>query len=404
MPLSAGGDGVAVLETDPAALPPEPASESMSNRLNAARPATPSSPTASTTTASTTTASTTTASTAVVSRRRVLLGSGAVLGGAAAVMLAPVRAEARPQVAESPATPPPVPPSAPPSGAPVPAVTVGPDQARYASLSTGFNQRFTGTPACIAVVTTQEQCLRAVEEALDQGKRITVRGGGHCYEGFVSDNPDGVIIDVSGMRAITQGDDGAVGLQSGCTNWDVYELLYKSYGVTVPAGSCYSVGLGGHVVGGGYGLLSRQHGLSVDFLEAVDVIVVDADRSARLVHARRGDAETGGLHGEQVMEHEGQAFGRGQGVEHDEQGQAHRVGQHSLPLGIRRPAVTRRPARRLTPGGQGFFTAGAAGAQHVQAHPSRHRGQPAAQVLHRTGVRTAEANPRLLHGVVGLGP
>jgi FAD/FMN-containing dehydrogenase len=220
-----------------------------------------------------------------VSRRGVLVGSGLVLGGAATGLLSPGRARAWPGPWPETAG----------TTVGVPAVEVRPGELRYFALTRGYNQRFSGTPAYVAVVTTPEQCLAAVREAVAAGRRITVRGGGHCYEGFVSDNPGGVIIDVSGMRAVAQDPDGGVALQSGCTNWDVYELLYKSYGVTLPGGSCYSVGLGGHVVGGGYGLMSREHGLTVDYLDAVDVIVVDANGGVRCVTARKGDPDTGDL-------------------------------------------------------------------------------------------------------------
>lgn len=135
------------------------------------------------------------------------------------------------------------------------------------------------------MVSSPEQCLSAVRDALRDGRRITVRSGGHCYEGFVSDNPGGVIIDVSGMRRVLATADGLLGLEGGCTNWDVYERLYKARGVTIPGGSCYSVGLGGYIVGGGYGLMSREFGLTVDYLAAVDVIVVNATGAAELVHA-----------------------------------------------------------------------------------------------------------------------
>jgi FAD/FMN-containing dehydrogenase len=216
-----------------------------------------------------------------------LVGSGLVLGGAATGVVLPgwARAGTGPLPNTAGTT----------AGAEVPAVEVRPGDPRYPALTTGFNQRFSGTPAYVAVVTTSEQCLAAVREAVAAGRRITVRGGGHCYEGFVSDNPGGVIIDLSGMRAVAQGSDGGVALQGGCTNWDVYELLYKSYGVTLPGGSCYSVGLGGHVVGGGYGLMSREHGLTVDYLDAVDVVVVDANRRVRVVTARKDDPDTGDL-------------------------------------------------------------------------------------------------------------
>ena len=164
----------------------------------------------------------------------MLVGSGLVLGGAATGVLSPRRAGAEvDSFLDTAGTT---------GAAEVPAVEVRPGELRYPALTRGYNQRFSGTPAYVAVVTTPEQCLAAVREAVAAGRRITVRGGGHCYEGFVSDNPGGVILDLSGMRAVAQDPDGGVALQSGCTNWDVYELLYKSYGVTLPGGSCYSVG------------------------------------------------------------------------------------------------------------------------------------------------------------------
>lgn len=55
--------------------------------------------------------------------------------------------------------------------------------------------------------------------------------------------------------------------------------------MTVPGGSCPSVGVGGHVVGGAYGPLSRRLGYVVDYLCAVEVVVVDADGTARAVVA-----------------------------------------------------------------------------------------------------------------------
>ena len=60
---------------------------------------------------------------------------------------------------------------------------------------------------------------------------------------------------------------------AGNQNWDGYVNLYKSANRTLPGGSCYSVGAGGHIVGGGYGLLSRLQGLTVDWLSGVDILV-----------------------------------------------------------------------------------------------------------------------------------
>ncbi|HTW85192.1 MAG TPA: FAD-binding oxidoreductase [Candidatus Sulfotelmatobacter sp.] len=170
---------------------------------------------------------------------------------------------------------------------------VWPSDPRYAALRTGFNQRWSGTPAYIGLCATPADVRDAVQTALDAGKRVTARGGGHCYEGFVSDNPDGVIVDLSPLHDVYRDPvmGGAYCVEGGCTLWNVYLTLYKQFGVTIPGGSCYSVGAGGHVCGGGYGLLSRKHGLTVDHLIAVEVVCVDANRRAHLVLARRSDAD-----------------------------------------------------------------------------------------------------------------
>src|SRR3981081_2753111 len=83
---------------------------------------------------------------------------------------------------------------------------IGPDDPRYRALSIGFNQRFVGEPAYIQLCASPGQVQSAVQAALDAGKRITVRGGGHCYEGFVSDNLGGAIIDLSPLNAAYRDD------------------------------------------------------------------------------------------------------------------------------------------------------------------------------------------------------
>ncbi|MGK5559089.1 BBE domain-containing protein, partial [Actinomadura kijaniata] len=68
---------------------------------------------------------------------------------------------------------------------------------------------------------------------------------------------------------------------------EVYRRLYLGWGVTVPAGTHGQVGVGGHISGGGYGALCRLHGLSVDYLYAVEVVVVDRAGKVRSVVATR---------------------------------------------------------------------------------------------------------------------
>ena len=65
---------------------------------------------------------------------------------------------------------------------------------------------------------------------------------------------------------------------------DVYTTL-AAKGVTIPAGSCPTVGLGGLVLGGGMGLAGRAFGLTLDRVTSFDVVTADGRR--RRVERRR---------------------------------------------------------------------------------------------------------------------
>jgi hypothetical protein len=169
-----------------------------------------------------------------------------------------------------------------------PGARVYPGDARFPTLIRGFNLRWVGEPKYVELCGSTDQVEKAVKEALANELRITFRGGGHCYEDFVSGNKGGVIIDLSPMGDV-YGDheQGGYCVEGGATLWNVYTRLEREYGVTIPAGSCYSVGAGGHVTAGGYGLLARLHGLTVDYLAAVEVVTVDKAGKVQAVTVSR---------------------------------------------------------------------------------------------------------------------
>jgi FAD/FMN-containing dehydrogenase len=169
-----------------------------------------------------------------------------------------------------------------------PGAKVTPNDPRYPTLVRGFNLRWVGKPAYVQVCGSPEQVRDAVQTALDAKRRVTVRSGGHCYEDFVSRNDGGVIIDVSPLNGVYREED-LYCVESGCILWNVYTQLYKEYAVTLPAGSCYSTGAGGHIIGGGYGLMSRKYGLTVDYLYAVQLVYVTPDGKAELITVTRDE-------------------------------------------------------------------------------------------------------------------
>ncbi|WP_116245111.1 FAD-dependent oxidoreductase [Nocardiopsis sp. FIRDI 009] len=170
--------------------------------------------------------------------------------------------------------------------------SVLPGDARYSTLSRGTNQRWQGEPERIHLVRDTEEVVAAVRAAVGQGKRIAVRSGGHCYEDFTTDSDVRVLIDMSAMSEVAF-DKGrrAFSIGAGARLGDVYQKLYRGWGVYVPAGACPTVGAGGHIAGGGYGVWARRDGLSVDYLHAVEVVCVDSDGSVSAVIATADESD-----------------------------------------------------------------------------------------------------------------
>jgi hypothetical protein len=168
-------------------------------------------------------------------------------------------------------------------------VIVRPDDPRYADLvRRGHNARFQAAPDYAVVAQSAGEVVRAVQQAVRAGKRIAVRGGGHCFENFVDHDDVTVLIDLSQLNAIDYDErHRAFSIGAGAVLEQVYRELYYGWGVTVPGGGCLGVGVGGHFSGGGYGPLSRLHGSVVDHLYGVELVVVDRSGRAELVTATR---------------------------------------------------------------------------------------------------------------------
>ncbi len=167
-------------------------------------------------------------------------------------------------------------------------VTVTSRDSRYPDLVRGLNQRWVGKPEAVHLVSTTAQVVDVVAQAVRDGKRLSVHSGGHCFEDFVFNPSVQVVVDLAEFNEVYfDRARNAFAVEAGARLLDVYEKLYRLWGVTLPAGVCYTVGAGGHVSGGGFGFLSRQYGLSVDHLYAVEVVVVDAEGTVRAVVATR---------------------------------------------------------------------------------------------------------------------
>ncbi|XP_027345474.1 berberine bridge enzyme-like 21 [Abrus precatorius] len=144
------------------------------------------------------------------------------------------------------------------------------------------NARFntTSTPKPLLVVTPMREShvQGAVICSKSIGIQLKIRSGGHDYEGisYVSDQPF-IILDMFQFRNISVDiQNEVVVVQAGATLGEVYYRIWEKSKVHgFPAGVCPTVGVGGHLSGGGYGNMLRKHGLSVDHV--IDAKIVDAN-------------------------------------------------------------------------------------------------------------------------------
>ena len=166
---------------------------------------------------------------------------------------------------------------------------IGPDDPRYRQVvDKQFNKRFTARPDYVQFVHSTDDVIAAVDDAVRQGRRLVVTSGGHCLEGFVSDPDVRVIVDVSEMKRIYHDREmDAVAVEAGATVGETLRVLFESWGTIIPLGEYPAIGIGGHVAGGAFGFLCRQHGLAADYLHAVEVVTVNESGRASSVVATR---------------------------------------------------------------------------------------------------------------------
>ncbi|KAK9099408.1 hypothetical protein Syun_026453 [Stephania yunnanensis] len=144
-----------------------------------------------------------------------------------------------------------------------------------------YNLRFTSpaTPKPLFIITpNHESQIRAVVVCSKKhGLKITVRSGGHDFEGLsYRANVPFVLIDLVNFRTIDVNiKDNSAWVQAGATLGEVYyRISEKSPVHGFPAGACPTVGVGGHISGGGFRLMVRKYCMAADHV--LDARIINA--------------------------------------------------------------------------------------------------------------------------------
>ena len=146
----------------------------------------------------------------------------------------------------------------------------------------GYNEarlvrfRTDARPAAVVRVADVDDIGTTVRFAADAGLELAIRSGGHSYVGFGT-TQGGIVLDLGRMKGI-QVDPGSrsAWAEAGLTTGEVGAST-APHGLIIGFGDTASVGIGGITTGGGSGYLVRRDGLTIDNLEAAEIVTADGE-------------------------------------------------------------------------------------------------------------------------------
>ncbi len=151
---------------------------------------------------------------------------------------------------------------------------IAPSDEGYDAARKVFNAMIDRKPQVIVRAAHAGDVIAAVDFAREVGLDLAVRGGGHSVPGFGTVD-DGVVIDLSPMRAVRVDPTERLARVEGGATWGDMNDATHEFGLATTGGVVSTTGVGGLTLGGGIGYLARGYGLSCDNLVSADVVTAD---------------------------------------------------------------------------------------------------------------------------------
>ena len=142
----------------------------------------------------------------------------------------------------------------------------------YTDARLGEKVQYNQLPALIAYATSAGDVAPLIKCAQDSGFKAVPRSGGHHFEAY-SALQDQLVIDVSHINyvKVSKNKETAV-VGAGIRLGALYTELWK-FGKSIVGGLCPTVGLGGLVHAGGFGMQMRELGFTVDYVLSAQVVL-----------------------------------------------------------------------------------------------------------------------------------
>lgn len=169
-----------------------------------------------------------------------------------------------------------------------------PNDEKYDEAREVWNAMIDRHPAIIIRPHSAADVKAAVKFAREHELEIAIKGGGHNVAGNAACD-DGLMLDFASMASIRVDTAAKTArVEPGALIRDL-DRETQAHGLATPGGFISSTGVAGLTLGGGFGYLSRKHGLTVDNLRSADLVSADgelvrasADENAELFWGIRG--------------------------------------------------------------------------------------------------------------------
>ncbi|KAF9699012.1 hypothetical protein EKO04_002764 [Ascochyta lentis] len=150
------------------------------------------------------------------------------------------------------------------------------DGQKYEDIIQRWSESCVRRASAVVAVKSTSDVSATLEQIRKHQLPFTVRGGGHSTSGAASIE-NGLVIDLSKMRNVTVDSEARTITAEGGTIWEDVDLAAAKHGLATVGGTVNHTGVGGLTLGGGYGYLTGQYGLTIDNLLSAEIVLASGE-------------------------------------------------------------------------------------------------------------------------------